>query len=811
MAKKDSKNKTHKLSDLCRPTERQLDFIRAMDSHKYTLYGGAKGGGKIVADNGYVLTPFGYKKGELLKIGDLITNPDGSIQKIIQIKDRETLQLAKVKFSDGTYTDVAPGHLWLAWKSTKTRKINNKRTSGFQSAEVVETEEIKKWITKGYKPQIPVCSEVPFNIVSKEKDILDPYLLGLLLGDGCITKSNNISITAHDDDIPHYLSKIGNYGLSIGKQSIVFNGNRKKHIVKKLENYKLLGTYSNTKFIPYRFKVSSIKSRYELIRGLMDSDGYMPKGKYSAYYYSTSKILAEDVAFILRSLGSVVTITTKQGKYKKDNKIILCKTCYCLHIKHKEPSKLFSLDRKKISFIDRNISRSIISIEYPNELITGRCITVSNPNGLYITNDFIVTHNSYIIRWALIRQLIKWATEGHLNVRAGLFCENYPSLKDRQITKMKVEFPAWLGTLSDNSVEGMSFVLRKDFGGGIIALRNLDDPSKYASSEFAMVAIDELTKNPKEVFDQIRSIMRWPNIENTKFIAGTNPGELGHEWVKKLFIDRVFGVEDPLPEQVDFVKSLPTDNPHNAKSYIEELSRLPEKLRKAYMEGNWDVFEGQYFSEWDKDKHVVEPFVIPENWVRLRSIDPSGRAGTTSCHWYAVSSEGNVFVYREYFAANKDIDEHAKAIKEMSEGEVYPYTCIDTAAFNKLGLPETTAEIFERHGVDGLVPSMKNRIMGWNVVHQYLRWDEQHEPKLKIFNNCINLIRTIPLAIHDEARPEDIKSFYTGAEHQDALDDLRYLLQTLRDQSSPDEKTFVERRLERLNNGKDFDYSYARS
>jgi len=418
---------------------------------------------------------------------------------------------------------------------------------------------------------------------------------------------------------------------------------------------------------------------------------------------------------------------------------------------------------------------------------------------------------SYILRWTLIRMLCKWAKEGKKNVRVGLFCEDYPGLKDRQITKIKEEFPTWLGTLSDSNIQGMSFVLKPEFGSGIIALRNLDDPSKYASSEFAAIAIDELTKNPRKTFDQIRSIMRWPGMEETKFIAGTNPGEQGHEWVKKLWVDRIFTSEDPLPNQVHFVRSLPSDNPHNAMSYIEELKRLPEKLRKAYMEGNWDVFEGQYFSEFDRDKHVVKAFDLPEHWIRLRSIDPSGRSGVTSCHWYALSTNGDVYCYREYYESGKDVDEHARAIALMSEGEEYPYTCIDAAAFSKLGLPETTAEIYERYNVTGLIPSMKNRIMGWNMVHQYLRWDDHTEPKLKFFDHCINIIRTIPLAMHDDNKPEDVKSVYSGAEHQDALDDLRYILQTLREQESPRTLNVAEKRLEQLKQrerGEQFNYRY---
>jgi hypothetical protein len=412
---------------------------------------------------------------------------------------------------------------------------------------------------------------------------------------------------------------------------------------------------------------------------------------------------------------------------------------------------------------------------------------------------------SYILRWGLIRKLVKWAKQGIPRVRVALFCENYPALKDRQITKMETEFPDWLGTLSNTQNEGMRCVLRPEFGGGIIALRNLDDPSKYASSEFAIAAVDEVTKNEKKVFDQLRSIVRWPGIDDTGLWGASNPGDIGHEWVKKLWITKELTEEDPRPEDLVFIQSLPIDNPHLSKSYIEELKRLPEKLRKAYLEGNWDVFEGMFFSEFDRDKHVIQPFAIPESWLRFRSIDPSGRDGITSCHWYAIDWNSRVFCYREHYGTGLDADQHALEIKRLSEGEKYRYTVIDSAAFSKLGLPETMAEIYERCGVTGLTPSSKERVTGWNMVHTYLRWDENEDPKLKIFSTCNNLIRTLPILVHDDLHPEDLNS--KGEDH--AADELRYFLQTLREGHTERPMTFVERRLKEMKeHEEDFNLNY---
>lgn len=412
---------------------------------------------------------------------------------------------------------------------------------------------------------------------------------------------------------------------------------------------------------------------------------------------------------------------------------------------------------------------------------------------------------SHILRWALVRKLVKWAKAGHRNVRVGLFCEDYVSLKDRQITKIEKEFPRWLGTLGENNIEGMSYRLAPQFGSGVIALRNLDDVSKYASSEFAIAAVDELTKNKREVFDQFRSIVRWPDIEDTGIWGGTNPGEIGHLWVKKLWVDRTFDKEDPPGEQFKFIKSLPTDNPHNAQSYLDELKSLPERLRKAYYEGNWDVFAGQYFSEWDRNMHVVPPFPVPKTFKRFRAYD-HGRENPATCAWYALDYDGRVWVYREFYAKGMNVDQIAAEIVRLSGDEQYEYSVADPAIFANIGFTDkfggqTIAETFARYGIIFL-PASNRRVDGWNLMHQYLYWSptrldaEQNiiPPKIIYFNTCYDSIRTIPALVHDDIRPEDINS--KGEDH--AADRDRYLLMSLHERSTQKPLTEVEKKLEEL-------------
>ncbi len=403
---------------------------------------------------------------------------------------------------------------------------------------------------------------------------------------------------------------------------------------------------------------------------------------------------------------------------------------------------------------------------------------------------------SHWLRWELIKLLARWAKKGFYNTRVGLFCENYPALKDRQITKIKKEFPRWLGELKDDKIEGLSFVLKKQFGGGILALRNLDDPSKYSSAEFAAIGIDELQRNEESVFNELRSIMRWPEIEDVKFLGTGMPGGIGHHFVKKNWIDRT-NTEDPEYNQFYCVRAYAKDNPKLSQGYLDQLKSLPEKLRKAYLEGNWDVFEGQYFTEWDREKHVIIPFPIPLSWRRFRAYD-HGRTAPACCKWYALDQDGRLWAYRELYITGQNIDQIATEINRLSQGESYVYSIADPSIFASLGFidktgGQTIAEVFARYEIQ-FYPGSNRRIDGWNILHQYLYWKEGLAPKLLHFNTCYNSIRTLPALIHDDKKPEDVD---TDCEDH-APDCDRYMLMSLHESKTELPKTEIEQKLDQM-------------
>lgn len=409
----------------------------------------------------------------------------------------------------------------------------------------------------------------------------------------------------------------------------------------------------------------------------------------------------------------------------------------------------------------------------------------------------------------------------HPKYRALVIRKNADDLKD-WVDKAKSLYIPMGATVTGQSPE-----FRFPWG-AIIRTGHLSDDKayeKYQGQEFCRILIEELTQIPTEerylkLISSCRSAI--PELKARVF-ATTNPGGPGHSWVKKRFVDVIEPTKvykDPVTGRGRvFIPATVNDNPILTEAdpgYMAFLNGLPEALRKAWRDGNWDVFAGQYFTEWDHTKHVCAPFAIPLSWPKFRSIDISGHSGVTSCHWYAVNNDGRVFVYREYYKSDKDYDEHAKAIYEMSldeDGieEPYRYTVIDSSAFAKAGFSETPAEIYNRHGVNGLIPSAKDRVPGWTTVHQYLRWDEKLSPSLQIFSTCYNLIKEVPLAQHDEKNPEDILTKYDGATHNDALDDLRYFLRTLRETKAVKPLTPIERKLQQnMQSEQAMDFSYAR-
>ncbi len=322
-----------------------------------------------------------------------------------------------------------------------------------------------------------------------------------------------------------------------------------------------------------------------------------------------------------------------------------------------------------------------------------------------------------------------------------------------------------------------------------------DDIDKYVGIQYDFIVIEERNQLTGEKILKLKGSLRTtkPNWR-ARMYSSFNPGNIGHADVKKTFVEPY---QKKTETKTRFFPSTYKDNPFLKPEYIEYLNSLPGALGKAWREGNFDTFEGQYFLEWDYDKHVVAPFLVPETYKRYRAYD-HGRTKPACCKWYAVDYDGAVWVYREYYPVGLNVDDIAKEIKRLSEGENYEYSIADPAIFAKMGFVDafggqTIAESFARGGVQ-FIPASNRRVDGWNLMHQYLYWDEQKMPLIRYFSTCYNSIRTIPTLIHDELHPEDLET--DGEDH--AADADRYLLMSLHETKATKPKTGAELKLDQM-------------
>lgn len=388
---------------------------------------------------------------------------------------------------------------------------------------------------------------------------------------------------------------------------------------------------------------------------------------------------------------------------------------------------------------------------------------------------------SYLLRWWLLQVLLECFSQGIERAHVMLACESYPTLTDRQISKIKIEFPRWLGEVKNTQADGLVFQLNDAYGAGVMSLRNLDNPEKYMGAEYAAIGIDQVEKVQKDVFDILRGNLRYPGVPKPKLLATANPGGVGHVWVKKLWIDGDFPMElQPIANEFSFVPAFPQDNPYLSDVYWEDLKTLPEKLRKAWLDGDWSIFAGQAFPEIQEgSNHVIRPFPIPEDWIRIRGID-YGYANPFACLWLAKNPDnGRYYVYKEMYQAKLTDYQQAEYINEMTGNEIVNVSYADPSMWaKKTSGDEVTS------AADGylekdiyLTKANNDRVAGKRKIDRLLQPLPDGLPGLQFFSNCTNTIRTMKALILDDKNVEDVDT--TMDDH--AYDALRYALTSVRE------------------------------
>ena len=280
------------------------------------------------------------------------------------------------------------------------------------------------------------------------------------------------------------------------------------------------------------------------------------------------------------------------------------------------------------------------------------------------------------------------------------------------------------------------------------------DVLQYQGQEYDIIFIDEATQFTEYQFETLTACLRGANDFPKRMYLTCNPGGVGHEWVKRIFISKKLK-ETESPGDYEFISATIFDNEVLLSSdpgYVNMLNNLSDGLRQAWRDGNWDMLAGQYFSEFDRNIHVVEPFQIPDHWKKYRTTDYG--LDCLACLWLAIDERGNYYVYREYAEPDKVISAGARDILDLSEGESILYTVApDDLWARSQESAKSKADLFRESGLD-LLKGNRNREAGWLAVKELLT-PKNGESRLKIFSNCTGLIECLPALQRDQKRPTD--------------------------------------------------------
>ena len=323
------------------------------------------------------------------------------------------------------------------------------------------------------------------------------------------------------------------------------------------------------------------------------------------------------------------------------------------------------------------------------------------------------------------------------------------------------------------------------------------DSNHFQGVEYDVIFVDEATQMEEQWLKIIAASCRGANDFPHRIYYTCNPGGPGHQYIKRIFIDRLYK-DDEDPEDYDFVQAKVTDNTvlmEMDPTYIGFLKNLPPKLRKAWLDGDWDIYEGQYFSEFINDpdhyedrrwSHVISPVKIRKHWTIYRGMD-WGYYRPFSVAWYAVDEEGTMIRFKELYGVQKSGNESLanegvkwppeqlfKAIYELEHNDP------DLKGRNIIGVADpaiwqsqTGVSIADTASQCGVYfePGDNTRIAGWMQCRYRLQMDEDGRSRFYVTTDCREFIRTIPTLMHDDHNVEDLDT--EGEDH--IADEWRYV------------------------------------
>ena len=353
------------------------------------------GKGKASSLDAKVKVPNGWKLMRDIEVGDVVTAADGTPTVVNGVYPQGVIPMYRIIFADGRSTEVSGDHLW---------KIFYVNTVKHRRWRIADTNEIARLIgLPNPRVYIPLIESEDGPEVELP---LDPYLLGVLIGDGGMTQST-IYLSTPDQ---HILDKVRELLPENGelnhRDNYDYSFKKTPTITKALKDMGLFGKYSYEKFIPEIYKHASRSQRLLLLQGLLDTDGTIGTNKYITYC-TTSPQLCEDVKYLVRSLGGIARSSTKNTSFTHNGEKRNGRLSYIVGIRYKKPTELFTLPKKKDRADKGNqysetLKLRVKSVE-PIQNKAAQCISIDHPDKLYVTDDFIVTHNTFVALHSLAK------------------------------------------------------------------------------------------------------------------------------------------------------------------------------------------------------------------------------------------------------------------------------------------------------------------------------------------------------------------------------------------------------------------------
>ena len=285
------------------------------------------------------------------------------------------------------------------------------------------------------------------------------------------------------------------------------------------------------------------------------------------------------------------------------------------------------------------------------------------------------------------------------------------------------------------------------------------DVYQYQSAEYDVIRFDELTHFTESQYVYLISRVRGANGFPKQVKSTTNPGGIGHGWVKARFVDpsphgKSFVGEDGM-ERI-FIPALLSDNKFLSlgdPKYKERLLALPERERKALLYGDWNIFEGQYFTEFQATRHVISPFEIPPGWRKYRTIDYG--LDQLACLWIAIAPNGNSYVYREFCKSNLTISQASAEIRARTpiSEEIYATLAPPDLWHRSQESGKSKADLFSEYGIN-FTRTSNDRECGWLAIKEMLIKDDSGGG-IFFFSCCEEIIKCLPALRVDKIRPTD--------------------------------------------------------